>query len=233
MRPTSRNIIQSFAVMVLSFAGIWFLKLGLLLAGSWLSSLNGQVVIEGLFVTVNSTDWSIYQVLAVYLLPILILILLVIVLGRKYHYPGRLSKAVVLLKSWLYLFLIIEAFLMPAISIFIKTGIWHPLNWLGFTLIEQYLCAVVLLIFYIIGSLKLGPFFAAATENSSVLISDKKSITNQVLSLVVIPAIGLIIFILAFTEFSLDTLMITYLAGLIFSVAVTVLQIVNYNVIVK
>ena len=233
MRLKVNQIISSTLVMLFSFLVIRFLKLGLLIAGAKISGLDSEIMISNLMATVISENWSVTQLLFVYLLPFLVMVILAFIVGIKYNYPVKYSKLFVLVKSWMYVFLIIEAFLLPIASILIKSVVYHPLSMIGFSRFEQYLVAIILFVFYLIGSAKSGPFFAARIEHCKEVVTEKSCLVTQVLALIVVPAIGLILTILACYGFNQNLELTTFIAGLIFSLGLTVWQIVSYDVIIK
>ena len=233
MKIKPNQILSSTIVMIFSFLVIRFLKLGLLMVGTSISGANGEVMVSNLMSTVISDNSTVAQVLLVYLIPFLVLVIITFIVGTKYHYPVKHSKLLVLVKSWIYVFLIIEAFLLPIASIIIKTGVFYPLSMIGFSRFEQYLVAIILFVLYIMGSAKLGPFFAAAIGNYKGVVKQKSALVTQVLALIVIPALGLVLAILAYYGFNPNLESTTYIAGFIFSLALTAWQIINYDVIIR
>ncbi len=233
MSSNTKNIVQSFLVMIVSYMVIWFLKLGLLIFGSKISGLDGDIIIDKLMIGVVSKDWNTYQVLTVYLLPFLILMLLTFIISRRFYYPIRISKILVLTKSWIFIFLMIEAFVLPVVSIIVKSDIYYPLTWLGLSRIEQYLFALILFLFYLSGINKSGPFFAAAFENTNVEITNKSVIVNQILTLILLPALGLVLFILFFYGFTPSVKISTFIITMVISIGIAIKQIYGYNVIIR
>ena len=233
MRLKPDQIISSTIVMIFSFLALRLLKLGLVYMGAMISGLDGEIIISNLMANVVSDNWSVAQVLLVYLMPFLIMIILTIIVGPKYYYPVKISRWVVLFKSWIYVFLIIEAFLLPIVNILIKTDVYYPLETIGFTRTEQYLVAILLFVFYMTGSAKSGPFFAVAIKNAQGVVTQKSALVSQVLALIVVPALGLTLALLAYYGFNPNPESTTYIAGLIFSLALTAWQIINYDVIIR
>ena len=227
------QIISSTIVMIFSFLMLRHLKLGLVYMGAMISGLHGEIIISNLMSNVISDNSSVTQVLLVYLIPFLVLVIITFIVGTKYHYPVKHSKLLVLVKSWFYVFLIIESFLLPIASIIIKSGVYYPLSMIGFSRFEQYLAAIILFVLYITGSAKSGPFFAVAIKNAKDVVTQKSAIVSQVLAIIVVPALGLILALLAYYGFNPNPESTTYIAGLIFSLALTAWQIINYDVIIR
>ena len=227
------QIISSTIVMIFSFLMLRHLKLGLVYMGAMISGLHGEIIISNLMSNVISDNSSVTQVLLVYLIPFLVLVIITFIVGTKYHYPVKHSKLLVLVKSWFYVFLIIESFLLPIASIIIKSGVYYPLSMIGFSRFEQYLAAIILFVLYITGSAKSGPFFAVAIKNAKDVVTQKSAIVSQVLAIIVVPALGLILALLAYYGFNPNPESTTYIAGFIFSLALTAWQIINYDVIIR
>lgn len=228
-----KYMVGSFGAAITAMLGIKVVEMIILLLTGYIMDYNGAINLEGLNISMTLNDWNIVSVLLLYLLPFGVLVTIFLFLNKPFYYPIKLSRSLLTIKTWAYQLLLIQLTLGSAINILTKQGLFYPLNWLGVTLFEQYIISALLLLVFIIGSLKMGKYWAPIMHIDGVVIYDKPQLSKQLLYYVVLPSV-----VLAGVMFSLSGLLfnafsLTYIVGLFITSGVIFIEVRGYDVVVR
>lgn len=219
-------------MLMLTAYVLWYIKYTLMISGALVSQLDGFVTMDDFKIGAEANQWSTYNVLAIYLLPLVILLLLLTIVGKRYHFPIRRLKIFRLFKAWLYTCLIIIVYFESMWDLVLHNGIFYSISWLGFTELEQYALVLILLILFINGTAKLGPFFAVVLQNGGNISNNKPKLIRESISLIILPATFMILVLLGLGGFAFNSELVVYMIGIIISSGVAYWQILRYDVII-
>ena len=201
--------------------------------GAYISGFDGQIVWRAFTSVATSESWNFRQVIGMYFFPFVGFLLFYILLEMFQRHPRKMANWILLTYAWAFLLVLVMALFMPLMEIIKRQGIYHALNWLSFSRLEQLIFGVILAIFFIFKMFRISVLFSTSLQLPSFQFVEKRQITNQLLYLWFIPFVILAIIVFLFSDLSIPSPINYFLAGIVIALFVNTWVIRLYNVIVK
>ena len=219
--------------LLLVFLIIQFFQWGFVQLGAYISDFDGKIVWSAFGLVVNSESWNFQQIIWIYFFPLAGFLLLYILLDLFPRYPVKMAKWILLTYAWAFLLVFLMVFFMPLMEIIQRKGIYHVLNWLSFSRLEQMFFGIILLLFFIFKMFRISTLFSTSLIIPSFQLVEKKQITSQLLYLWLIPFMILCLIVFITSNLSFPFPINYFLFGIVIVLFINTWVIRLYNVIVK
>ena len=201
--------------------------------GASFSGFEGDIVYNTFNSMAWSEEWTLMQVLWIYLAPWLGLFFIYSGVNWRRKYPTSIKTTLQLVQSWAFALLLLQVFFMPLVDILTKKGVYHALNWLHIDYFIQIVVGIMMWLYFIFKVTNVSALFSTILDLPKKKPIKPKQILFQLPAIWYIPILFLTFVVYLSSNYSLPTNFHYYLYGLIFIVIVNTLVISRYDVIVK
>ncbi len=218
-------------ISIVSLAFSWLLLLvferALWQLGAYFSGFSGVIGWHGVSFYGSAETWNRKQVLALYLMPLFVLVILFLSLSFRKKLLFNKSNFYYLFISWFYTLLLVRVFFMPVVEIIHKSGVYYALLWMGFSRIEQWMAAAIAVVFYVVNLFRVSELFS-----QGLFITSKEPVKPGEILLQLVYIWGFpVIFFLPVSLAGFESRY--FLLGIIVTILINLPVISNYKVIVK
>ncbi len=225
--------IQSSLALILAYAVFYFFQWAVVEVGASFSGFKGTIVWDMGSFSARADHWNGIQIIALYLVPEVFFLLVLLLFSFKPKFPVKWSKSVLFFYGWFYVLLLVRVFFVPLREIVGKEGFYYALEWLYFYRWEQMLLVVIFIILLMVSMFNVSSVFSVGFIVSTGKFLKPKDILPQLLYVWYIPLSILTIIIFVFSALHFLSSCITLLMGILFLMAVNTPVVVRYEVIVK
>ena len=219
--------------LLLVFFLIQFFQWCFMQLGAYISDFEGQVIWNKFAITATSETWNFEQVMWIYLSPFAGFLVLYILLNLFPRHPLKMANWILLTYAWAFLLVLLMVFFMPITEIIQRQGIYHALNWLYFSRIEQAVVVIIVFFFLMFKLFSISALFSTSLKLPSFQMLEKKQIANQLLYLWYIPLFILSLIVFLASDLSIPFPVNYFLSGIAITLFINIWVIRLYNVIVK
>ncbi len=226
---------QSTVALMLAYAFLFFLQWGVVQLLTFLSGFHGNEVWHVCSFSARSLHWEPYQIVVVYLVPVLFFLLLLLILDFRVRpeFPVKRSRPVLFFYGWFYLLLLIRTLFIPAWETINKTGFYYGLEWFSFHRDAQGLVVFGMVLLFLVNLAKVAPHFSTGLGNFSGKFLKPKVILPRLLYLWYGPLFIFSICLFMIAWVWLHSSGLICLSGVIFVITVNSFIMARYHVIVK
>jgi hypothetical protein len=223
---STMGLAAAYAVLQLFYGGILWVM-------AYLTDFRGEIIFQDLAFFPSSEVWTRSQVVALYLIPMLFFI---VTYFAFYHVVKRSGKADFFRKlfySWFYQLVAVQAFFVPFVEIVEKRGVYYALSWLGFSRVEQYFFAVVLMSLFLFRGFRFSVIFSFSLKLPEGKFLRPGAILFRLFFLWLIPVVFFTWMVFTLSGYQINYPANYLLAGIAFLLLLNLPVISNYDIVVK
>jgi len=200
--------------------------------GAYISGFDGQIVWKPFIYYARAIHWSRFQVMALYLFPYLVLLVVFILLSFKWIFFRNYSRATRYTYAWLFFFIILWIFFLPIWDVYNKHGFYYALSWFGFSRLEQYLFGLITFLGYLYYLFHLSLFFSLCLDVPVNKFLNKRQIVNQLVYIWYLPVIIFTLLIYVVSGMKVLYPVNYFLIGIFVTTLINLPYIIRYRVII-
>ncbi len=167
-------LLNSTFGLLLAFAFVLLLQWLLLLTGKTVSHFQGQIQWNGFDFHITARHWNFYQVMALYLFPELVFVLLFIFFPWRPKFPVKTPEILQLFLGWTGLILLVKTFFIPFADVFYHRNLFFALSWSGFSRPFQYGIVIMAMMIFLINIFVVSAVFSPLLPSFADLSPGKK-----------------------------------------------------------
>jgi hypothetical protein len=200
-----------------------------------LATFNGVINWSLIAPHALADKWTMSQVTAIYLYPYVLFVALWLFFSRRVSHPVNLPNFILLLRNWIWLILAAIVCVFPLHDIWLKTGLFYPLNWLFIPTSLQWVFAVAMSILFFFKLFRVSAMFSVnlIPPDGSPTGYHRKGIIHSLYFLWLIPWAISLTFIYSISGNHTGTETHTLFLSILIAFLINLPLITRYKVIVK